>query len=224
MCFPLLRRPGISSRLVLLRWGDSVMALRSLLVIVLLASGCAADDVASPLSEYKEVAATTILSAPDARPGSFAPGSRDTVLRGKYMVELLGCGSCHTDGALVGDPNPQRALAGSNVGIAFSNPLGDRRPGIVYPSNLTPDVKTGLGAWTDEQIVAAVRAGQGRHGTRRISVMPWQGYAKLSPEDAKAIVAYLRSIPAVSHQVPDEVEPGKRARSPFVYFGVYERR
>lgn len=187
-------------------------------------SGCAAEDFADPLSQYEEVDATTIISAPDARSGSYAPESRETVLRGKYLVELLGCGTCHTDGALIGDPDPMRQLGGSSIGIAYSNPLGDSRPGIVYPSNITPDVKTGIGAWTDFQIVAAIRAGQGRHGSRRIAVMPWQGYAKLSQEDAMAIAAYLLSIPAVSHDVPNEVEPGTRATSPFVYFGVYQSR
>ena len=201
-----------------------VTELRFFLASVCLLAGCAAEDFADPLSQYEELEATTILSAPDARPGSYAPESRETVLRGRYLVELLGCGACHTDGALIGDPDPMRQLAGSNVGIAFSNPLGDSRPGIVYPSNITPDVDTGIGAWTDHQIVAAIRAGQGRHGTRRIAVMPWQGYAKLSQEDAMAIAAYLLSIPAVSHDVPEEVKPGTRATSPFVYFGVYQRR
>lgn len=196
----------------------------SFLAVALLLAACAAGDLADPLSEYEEVEATTILGAPDAKPGSYAPEMRTTVLRGKYLVELLGCGACHTDGALVGDADPRRQLAGSAIGIAYSNPLGDSRPGIVYPSNITPDVETGIGSWSDAQIVAAIRAGQGRHGTRRIAVMPWQGYAKLSQEDAMAIAAYLQSIPAVSHDVPDEVAPGTRARSPFVYFGVYQRR
>lgn len=187
-------------------------------------AACAADPAPGVLDEYTEVQSTTILSAPDARASRFDPASRDTVFRGKYLVELLGCAACHTEGALVGDADQNYALAGSRIGIAFSNPLGDKRPGIVYPSNLTPDTETGLGSWSDEQIAAAVRTGQGRHGRRRIAVMPWQGYAKLSAEDTKAIVAYLRSIDAIRHRVPDEVSPGSRASTRFVYFGVYEQR
>ena len=194
------------------------------LVVGFLLSACAAGDFADPLVEYEEVSATTILNAPEARTGSYAPESRAAVMQGRYLVELLGCGACHTNGALIGDPDPLRQLAGPRIGIAFSNPLGDSRPGIVYPSNITPDVKTGIGAWTEDQVVAAIRAGKGRHGKRRIAVMPWQGYAKLSREDAMAIAAYLLSIPPVSHDVPDEVEPGSRAQDPYVYFGVYQRR
>lgn len=200
--------------------GKSGLVAISLLVL----GACATEPQPDVLDEYTEVQSTTILGAPDARPSRFDPSSRDAVFRGKYLVELLGCAACHTDGALVGDPNPERALAGSRIGIAFSNPLGDARPGIVYASNLTPDTETGLGTWSDKQIAAAIRAGQGRHGGRRIAVMPWQGYARLSPDDTAAIVAYLRSIDAVRHEVPNEVPPGSRATTRFVYFGVYERR
>jgi hypothetical protein len=55
-------------------------------------------------------------------------------------------------------------------------------------------------------------------------VMPWQAYAKISDDDLAAIVAYLRSIEAINHRVPDEVAPGQRATEPFVYFGVYRSR
>lgn len=196
-----------------------------LIATILLAFvACATDPASDVLDDYEEVSNTTILSAPDARASGTDPSLRGAVVRGKYLVELLGCSACHTDGALVGDPDPAYALAGSQIGIAYSNPLGDDRPGIVYPSNLTPDVETGIGGWTDAQIAAAVRAGRGRHGRRSIAVMPWQGYAKLTAEDTTAIVEYLRSIDPVRHRVPDEVPPGNRAGTRFVYFGVYEQR
>jgi hypothetical protein len=54
--------------------------------------------------------------------------------------------------------------------------------------------------------------------------MPWQGYTKMTSDDVTAIVSYLRSIDPIEHQVPDEVAPGQKARSPFVYFGVYRSR
>ena len=54
--------------------------------------------------------------------------------------------------------------------------------------------------------------------------MPWQGYARLLDEDVEAIVAYLRSIKPVEHEVPGAVAPGTRASAPFVYFGTYRSR
>jgi hypothetical protein len=114
-----------------------------------------------------------------------------------------------------------RALAGSRIGIAYTSPLENRYPGVVYAPNITPDEETGIGRWTDKQIVEAVRTGLGRHGERRMLVMPWQGYARISNDDAHAIVGYLRNLKPVKHQVPDDVPAGTMARDPYVHFGVY---
>lgn len=189
-----------------------------------LLSLCACAAPWDPLEDYDNLSPTTILDAPSAQAGSYAPANRGQVERGEYLVELLGCGACHTDGALTGSPDNERPLAGSRTGIAYTNPLEHRYPGVVYPSNITPDVETGIGTRSDREIGEAIRAGIGRHGGRRIVVMPWQGYARLSDEDSAAIVAYLRSIKAVRHRVPDAVPPGTRAPAAYVHFGVYESR
>lgn len=193
-----------------------------------IAAGCATDTsterAQSPLQGYEEVEAAKVLDAPDPVPGTYAPENLYQVERGEYLVELLGCGSCHTDGALEGVPDFDKSLAGSSIGIAYSNPMGDDRPGIAFPPNLTPDSETGLGTWTDQQIMDAVRRGAGRHTNRRIVIMPWRGYSRMTEEDVAAIVAYLRSIKPVRHKVPDEVVPGQATDAPFVYFGVYRTR
>lgn len=198
--------------------------IRIIVIAVLLAAGCATESPNDILNDYEEVDATTVLDAPTSKPGTFSPQNRAVVARGKYLVEILACGSCHTDGALVGDPDFDRTLAGSKTGIAFTNPLGEEYPGVIYPPNITPDKKTGIGDWTDTQIANAIRAGIGRHGNRRVASMPWRGYGKISDDDVTAIVGYLRTIDAVKHQVPDEVKPGQRASHPFVYFGVYRSK
>lgn len=191
-------------------------------------SGCAADTATNKLSNisatYEELDTVTVIASPEPVAGNYHPGDRDIIDRGAYMIELLGCGSCHTNGAFDGEPDMSKALAGSNTGIAFINPLGDKYPGIVYPSNITPDEETGIGSWSDRQITNAIRSGIGRHGNRRIATMPWQGYSRLTDDDVAAVVAYLRSIEPIRNTVPKEVEPGKRATSPFVYFGVYRSK
>ena len=224
MCFPVYRQ-GRPSHRMKLSSKTSHMRQRALFILAPLAlCACAIETDVNPLDDYEEVDATTILDAPSARPGTYAPAQRDRVERGEYLVELLGCGSCHTDGALIGEPDMARSLAGSRIGIAMSNPLGDRYPGIMYPPNITPDLETGIGEWSDRQIADAVRAGVGRHGDRRIAVMPWPGYARITGDDVTAIVAYLRSIEPVKHRVPDDVPPGRRASERFVYFGVYRSK
>ncbi len=197
---------------------------RFLMIAPVLLAACASETPSGLLQDYEEVDAKTILDAPSATPGTYAPARRGLVARGEYMVELLGCGACHTDGALAGDPDFDRSLAGSRTGIAYTDPLGVKNPGVIYPSNITPDDETGIGTWTDQQIANAIRAGIGRHAGRRIAWMPWQGYARISDDDVDAIVSYLRSIKPVRHKVPDEVEPGRPARNPYVYFGVYRSK
>ncbi len=198
------------------------------LLATALVSACATDTAGDapydPLQDYEEVDAATVLDAPAAEPGRYAPDNVAQVNRGEYLVELLGCGACHTDGALEGVPDFDKSLAGSSIGIAYTSPLNEQRPGILFPPNLTPDEETGIGLWTDRQIENAISAGVGRHSGRRIAIMPWQGYTRMTPEDVKAIVSYLRSIKPVYHEVPDEVPPGISTNLPFVYFGVYRSR
>jgi mono/diheme cytochrome c family protein len=173
------------------------------------------------VQEFEQVQSTNILDAPPARTAGADAGR---IEHGRYLVGLLGCESCHTDGALLGTPRMDRQLAGAGVGIAWSNPMVEPNPGVVYPRNLTPDVKTGIGAWTEKEIVDAIRTGIGRDGRQHLPVMPWPGYGKLSDADAAAIAAYLLALPPVIHEVPQNVQPGQRATAPYVHFGVYQSR
>lgn len=175
-----------------------------------------------PLDDFTVVDATTILAAPAPRMSKIYPPQ--TTERGRYLVTLLGCGACHTDGALIGAARDDRLLAGSHVGIAHSNPLLTKRPGVVFPPNLTPDVDTGLGAVPDDRIRSAIRSGLGRHGKRGLRVMPTAAYAQITDADVEAIVAYLRSVEPVAHVVPMAVPQGTKTDELYVHFGVYMNR
>lgn len=142
----------------------------------------------------------------------------ERLARGQYLVELLSCASCHTDGQLFEKPDVNRYLAGSSIGIAFSN---EENPGVVFPANLTSDKETGLGRWNAAEITRNIRYGIDRHGRQQLPIMPWPGYAHMAIEDAEAITAYLMSLPPVKHRVPDNVARGEPSKSPFVRFGVY---
>ncbi len=133
-----------------------------------------------------------------------APSARDAqakrIARGQYLVTVQGCGDCHTPGTLYGSPDFGRRLAGSE--------LGWRGPwGVSYPRNLTPDPETGLGKWTEKQIVDAIRTGMRPDGRPLEPPMPWPNLTRLTDEDAYAIAAYLKSLPPVKHRVPDVVPP-----------------
>jgi mono/diheme cytochrome c family protein len=127
--------------------------------------------------------------------------NEDEIARGKYLVTLASCNDCHTPGYFLGKPDFSRTLGGSEVGLAIPG-LG----AFVGP-NLTPDKETGLGKWTDDQIISAITAGVTPDGRRLAPIMPWQGLSHLSSEDAHAIVAYLRSLPPVKNAVPGPFGP-----------------
>jgi len=195
-----------------------------LLVLVSLAFGAACTTPYDPLQDFEPVSPTTELEAPSVVAPQTASYPVEQVNRGKYMVRLLGCGICHTDGALIGEPNYALNLAGSSVGIAYSNPLVDKYPAVIYPPNITPDVETGIGRWSESELVLLLRSGEASHDRRLLAVMPWPTYAWINDSDALAIAAYLFSLPPVKHQVPDKVSAGRMASSPYVHFGVYRSR
>jgi mono/diheme cytochrome c family protein len=125
------------------------------------------------------------------------PASADDaqVARGRYLVTISGCSDCHTPGALLGAPDMKRYLGGSDVGFSIPG------QGVFVGQNLTPDKETGVGGWTDAQIIAAIRTGKTPDGRTLSPVMPYPALAHLTDEDAQAIVAFLKSLPSVSNKV-----------------------
>lgn len=130
----------------------------------------------------------------------------EAVARGRYLVDsVASCGFCHTprtDGSWLAGERTDAYLAGGmvfdEVGAGFK----------VRVPNLTPDVETGLGAWTDDQILRAIRDGVHRDDTLLWPPMLFYMYDLMSDDDARAIVAYLRTIPPVKNATPRLHEAG----------------
>lgn len=147
---------------------------------------------------------------------------QSAVRHGGYLVALLGCGRCHTEGYLTGGSPTGPALAGSEIGIAYSRYKGtDDRPGVAYPRNLTSDPETGLGRWSVDEIASAIRSGIGKDDYHTLPVMPSANYSLLKDKDLHAIASYLKSLPPVVRSIPVRVAPGTPAMHPYVRFGVY---
>jgi mono/diheme cytochrome c family protein len=107
------------------------------------------------------------------------------VAKGLTYAQQRGCDTCHGPG-----------LSGNNTGLLN---------GTVFPPNLTPDMNTGIGSWTADLIVRALRTGVDDQGATLCSVMP--RYPSMSDEEANDIAAYLQSLAPVSNQVPDSMCP-----------------
>lgn len=132
------------------------------------------------------------------------------VERGAYLAQIMDCGGCHHTGAFTPAPNLKTPLAGSEIGFEVPG------LGIFYPPNLTPDKKTGLGDWTDAEVVAAFTTGVRPDGRQLAPAMPWMSYGHITADDANALVAYLRSLPAVDHKVPGPFGPQEKPTAPYM--------
>lgn len=151
--------------------------------------------------------ALLVLAAWPAAAQSAPPPQRE---RGSYLAAIMDCGGCHTDGALIGTPDPKRQLAGSSIGFRIPD------LGTFYPPNLTSDRETGLGAWSEAEIVAAVRTGVRPDGRILAPAMPWHAYAALTDADALALARYLKSLPPVRHAVPPPTGASETPPSPYL--------
>lgn len=136
--------------------------------------------------------------------------AQDRLARGKYLAAIMDCGGCHMPGALTGKPDMTRLLAGESIGFEIPG------LGIFYPPNLTPDRDTGLGKWSEADIVKAVRTGVRPDGRELAPAMPWRAYAALSDSDARALATYLKSLKPVSNKVPEMVGAGQPAKAPYM--------
>lgn len=132
-----------------------------------------------------------------------APSFADDTDRGRYLLTIMGCTDCHTPGHFLGKPDMERFLGGSEVGFEIPG------LGTFHGPNLTPDDETGLGKWSEAEIVTAIRTGVRPDGRHLAPAMPWMGYAALTDEDALAVAAYLKSLPPVSNAVPGPFGPGE---------------
>lgn len=140
---------------------------------------------------------------PDQNPASLETVARTParLVRGEYLVRhVLDCYGCHTarDWKRWGGPWVGPVGAG---GDCFDQ--DDDFPGEICGSNITADRETGIGAWTDGELLRAVREGVDRHGRALFPLMPYTEYRALSEEDVRSVVVYLRGLPPVQNAVPE---------------------
>lgn len=134
--------------------------------------------------------------------------------RGRYLVTtVMACGNCHTPKDAEGRPVPGKELAGGGVAVDIS-------PFAVTSANITPDIETGIGAWTDAEIRRAITHGERPNrgpqaGKPLATVMAANFFKALLPRDLDAIVAYLRSVPAVHNPLPAPVYRAPVRHEPF---------
>jgi mono/diheme cytochrome c family protein len=119
--------------------------------------------------------------------------------RGKYIFTLAHCDVCHSARDFSRFDGPVMS-GGIGAGLVLPPRLSGRD--IITGPNITPDVETGIGTWTDGEKIRAIREGIGPHNHMLMPIMPYQNFRILSDADAYSLVAYLDELPAVRHFVP----------------------
>jgi mono/diheme cytochrome c family protein len=116
-----------------------------------------------------------------------APPKENRIAYGAYLAgPVARCMDCHTE------PRPGEPARIGAGGKPFHGPWG-----ISVSANLTPDSTSGLGDWSDAEIERAIRTGVARDGHKLFPPMPFAAYRNMAADDMAALIAYLRSLPAV---------------------------
>ena len=128
-----------------------------------------------------------ILCSAFACGAAWADPSAEIVAHGKALVEAGDCASCHT-------VDPQKPFAG---GKRIDTPFG-----AIYSPNLTPDKNTGIGYWSDQDFLRALRSGVAPDGSNYYPAFPYPNFTKLTRDDIFAIRAYLTTLTPFANKAP----------------------
>lgn len=134
------------------------------------------------------VAAAILVLAAGSVWGGEAAGKEALIAKGRYVFATAGGCGCHTP------PDGPGLNAG---GQKFDGPFG-----VVYSRNITPDRETGIGRWTDVQVMNAIRRGERPDGTRLFPIHAYTYFVHIADDETRALVAYLKSVKPVKHAVP----------------------
>ncbi|MDZ4695054.1 MAG: cytochrome C [Deltaproteobacteria bacterium] len=156
-------------------------------------------------------AAAFLATKPSLRPASAETVERTPtrIARGEYLVNnVLLCMDCHSDRSMdrYTFPPSGKSLGGGGSLCWDENMKGMEGFTLCAP-NITPDAETGIGAWTDGEIMRAVREGVNKDGNALFGLMPYTYYASLSEEDIRSVVSYLRTLAPMNNKVQERVLP-----------------
>lgn len=121
--------------------------------------------------------------------------------RGKYLANhVAGCMDCHSKRDLTKYSGPVVPGTEGGGGMVFDPKFG--LPGTIYGKNITPDSATGIGTWTDDDILRAMTQGISKKGDTLFPIMPYPNFNRMAKEDLLSIVAYIRTLKPINNAVP----------------------
>ncbi|WP_114784102.1 c-type cytochrome [Botryobacter ruber] len=123
------------------------------------------------------------------------------VERGRYLANhVTVCIDCHSERDWSRFSGPIKPHTEGKGGDIFDQNMGF--PGTFYARNITSDPETGIGSWTDGEIYRTITTGVNKDGEPLFPVMPYQSYSQMHEEDLRAVIAYIRTLAPIKHEVP----------------------
>jgi mono/diheme cytochrome c family protein len=169
------------------------------------------------MKKYFAVIAATVAisvfsylsSCKDNKSGSPAGDNKEdsikkVIERGDYLANhVAACIHCHSKRDFSKYSGPVMTGTEGGGGEVFSNEILDAIPGVFYGKNITPDNETGIGTWTDDEILRAITQGISKKGDTLFAIMPYVSFNRMAKDDLMAIIAYLRTLKPIKNKVPE---------------------
>jgi mono/diheme cytochrome c family protein len=167
----------------------------------------APSEMAPPVSLQPPVAGETPAAgeAPALPPSDMTPQVNHLAEKGKYLATAGNCVSCHTR-------KGGEEFAG---GVEFHSPLGS-----IHSTNITPDPETGIGNWTEEDLIKAMHEGVAPGGRHLWPAFPYAAFTKVTDDDVKAIYAYLKTLTPVKYTPPANGMMFSMGRWPMMFWNA----
>jgi len=122
------------------------------------------------------------------------------IARGEYLARhVAGCIDCHSQRDLTKFSAP--VIPGTEGGGGFAFVPGYQLPGTFYGKNITPDPETGIGNWTDEEVLRAMTQGISKHGDTLFPLMPYPSFNHMAKDDLMSIIAFIRTLKPIKNKV-----------------------
>jgi len=129
---------------------------------------------------------------------------KKVVARGEYLaVHVAACMHCHSQRDWTKNAGPTIPGTEGEGGDKFDHTILDAIPGTIYAKNITPDSATGIGTWTDGEILRAITEGINKNGDTLFPIMPYASFNRMAKDDLLSIIAYIRTLKPIKNKVPD---------------------
>lgn len=127
---------------------------------------------------------------------------KTVIARGEYLANhVAACMDCHSKRDFSKYSGPVVPGTEGGGGLVFNEKFG--LPGVLYGKNITPDSETGIGTWTDDELLRAMTQGINKKGDTLFPLMPYTNFNRMAKEDLMSIIAYIRTLKPINNKVPE---------------------